>query len=140
VLAVITFGEGWHNNHHHYQASARQGFFWWECDLSWYALRVLRRLHIVRDLREPTPVALAADRIRDGAFDLGMFVAAWRRAGVAVNRSRAELALSVGAHQAAVEAALHDKRAALQAAVNASLKSAEDLTRTAKRAARGLPV
>lgn len=140
VLALITFGEGWHNNHHHYQASARQGFFWWEYDLSWYALRVLRGLRAVRDLREPTPVALAADRIRDGAFDLGTFVAAWRRAGVAVNRSRAELVLSVGARQAAVETALSEKRAALESAVAASLKSAEDLTRTAKRAARGLPV
>jgi stearoyl-CoA desaturase (delta-9 desaturase) len=140
VLALLTFGEGWHNNHHHYQASARQGFFWWEYDLSWYALRVLALFRVVRDLRRPTPVALAADRIRDGAFDLGMFAAAWRRAGTAVSRSRAELAQSVGAGQAAIEAALHAKREALEAAVAASLRSAEDLTRTAKRAARGLPV
>ncbi|MEZ5649771.1 MAG: acyl-CoA desaturase [Burkholderiaceae bacterium] len=53
-LAVLTFGEGWHNNHHHYPASARQGFFWWEVDLSWYGLKLLEALGIVRDLR-PVP-------------------------------------------------------------------------------------
>jgi stearoyl-CoA desaturase (delta-9 desaturase) len=49
-LALITLGEGWHNNHHHYQASARQGFRWWEIDLSWYGLLALERLGLVRDL------------------------------------------------------------------------------------------
>lgn len=55
-LALLTFGEGWHNNHHHYPASARQGFFWWEIDLSWYGLKLLALLGIVRDLR-PVPVS-----------------------------------------------------------------------------------
>ena len=41
-LALLTFGEGWHNNHHHYPASARQGFYWWEIDLTYYGLRLLR--------------------------------------------------------------------------------------------------
>ncbi len=50
-LALITFGEGWHNNHHHYPASARQGFFWWEVDLTWYALRGLAALGLVWDLK-----------------------------------------------------------------------------------------
>lgn len=50
LLALITLGEGWHNNHHHYQASARQGFRWWEIDLSWYGLLALERLGLVRDL------------------------------------------------------------------------------------------
>ena len=53
ALALLTLGEGWHNNHHHYQSSANQGFFWWEIDLSLYALRALRRLRLVWDLREP---------------------------------------------------------------------------------------
>ena len=48
VLALLTFGEGWHNNHHHYQRSARQGFYWWEIDLSFYVLKVLEVLRIVR--------------------------------------------------------------------------------------------
>ncbi len=50
ALAVLTFGEGWHNNHHHYQRSARQGFYWWEIDISWYALKVLEALRIVWDV------------------------------------------------------------------------------------------
>jgi stearoyl-CoA desaturase (Delta-9 desaturase) len=50
VLAVITMGEGWHNNHHHYQVSARQGFFWWEVDLTYYVLRALSFVGIVWDL------------------------------------------------------------------------------------------
>ena len=54
-LALLTFGEGWHNNHHHYPASARQGFFWWEVDITWYGLRLLALLGIVRDLRAVPP-------------------------------------------------------------------------------------
>jgi stearoyl-CoA desaturase (delta-9 desaturase) len=53
-LALLTFGEGWHNNHHHYAASARQGFFWWEIDLSYYVLKLMSWLRIVWDLR-PVP-------------------------------------------------------------------------------------
>jgi stearoyl-CoA desaturase (delta-9 desaturase) len=55
LVALATGGEGWHNNHHHFQSSARQGFFWWEIDVTYYALRLLRFLGIVRDLREPPP-------------------------------------------------------------------------------------
>jgi stearoyl-CoA desaturase (Delta-9 desaturase) len=51
LLALATFGEGWHNNHHHYQRSARQGFYWWEIDLSYYALKVLERLRLVWDVQ-----------------------------------------------------------------------------------------
>jgi stearoyl-CoA desaturase (Delta-9 desaturase) len=51
LLALITFGEGWHNNHHHYQRSARQGFYWWEVDLSYYALKTLEAMRLVRDVR-----------------------------------------------------------------------------------------
>ena len=53
-LALITLGEGWHNNHHHYMNSARQGFFWWELDLTYYALKLLSWCSIVWDLR-PVP-------------------------------------------------------------------------------------
>ncbi len=50
VLAVITMGEGWHNNHHHYQVSARQGFYWWEIDCTYYVLRALAVFGVVWDL------------------------------------------------------------------------------------------
>jgi len=50
-VALITFGEGWHNNHHHYPGSIRQGFYWWEVDLTYYALRFLSFFGIVYNLR-----------------------------------------------------------------------------------------
>jgi stearoyl-CoA desaturase (delta-9 desaturase) len=58
LIALLTFGEGWHNNHHYYQASARNGFFWWEVDVTWYVLKALAALGIVRELRVPTPAIL----------------------------------------------------------------------------------
>jgi len=53
MLALITFGEGWHNNHHFYSSSTRMGFRWWEIDLSYYGLRLLSILGIVWELRMP---------------------------------------------------------------------------------------
>jgi stearoyl-CoA desaturase (delta-9 desaturase) len=54
ILALITLGEGWHNNHHHCAVCARQGFFWWEIDITYYVLVVMSWLGIVRGLR-PVP-------------------------------------------------------------------------------------
>lgn len=53
-LALLTFGEGWHNNHHYFPGSARQGFRWWEIDLTWYGLRLMALLGLVHDLK-PVP-------------------------------------------------------------------------------------
>ena len=54
LLAIITMGEGWHNNHHAYQSSARQGFCWWEYDPTFYLLTLLERLGLVWNLKRPT--------------------------------------------------------------------------------------
>jgi stearoyl-CoA desaturase (delta-9 desaturase) len=51
VLALLTFGEGWHNNHHHYPASVRQGFYWWEIDLTFYVLKLMESLGLIWDLK-----------------------------------------------------------------------------------------
>lgn len=56
-LAVLTLGEGWHNNHHRYMASVRQGFYWWEFDPTYYGLKLLSWLGVVWDLR-PVPRAV----------------------------------------------------------------------------------
>ena len=77
LLAVLTFGEGWHNNHHHYQRTARQGFYWWEVDITYYVLKALEALRIVsgvtgvpRHVRDdvtarlPAPVSSTTDRLR----------------------------------------------------------------------------
>jgi stearoyl-CoA desaturase (delta-9 desaturase) len=60
LVALLTLGEGWHNNHHHYQASARNGFRWWEVDVTYYALRALAAVGLVWDLRQPPAAVLAA--------------------------------------------------------------------------------
>ena len=53
LLALLTMGEGWHNNHHAYQASVRQGFRWWEIDPTFYLLCVLSWFGLVWDLQVP---------------------------------------------------------------------------------------
>src|ERR1700684_1883626 len=58
LLAIITMGEGWHNNHHAYQSSARQGFRWWEYDPTFYLLKLLERLGLVWNLKRPTDEVL----------------------------------------------------------------------------------
>jgi stearoyl-CoA desaturase (delta-9 desaturase) len=59
LLALITLGEGWHNNHHHYQSSCRQGIYWWEIDITYLTLLVLAKLGLVWDLR-PVPAKVYA--------------------------------------------------------------------------------
>jgi stearoyl-CoA desaturase (delta-9 desaturase) len=56
-LALITLGEGWHNNHHRFMGSARQGFYWWEVDLTYYGLKLLAKLGLIWDLK-PVPVSI----------------------------------------------------------------------------------
>lgn len=58
-LALLTFGEGWHNNHHYFPGSARQGFRWWEIDLTWYGLKLMALLGLVHDLK-PVPAWVLA--------------------------------------------------------------------------------
>jgi stearoyl-CoA desaturase (Delta-9 desaturase) len=54
LLALVTCGEGWHNNHHYHQNTANQGWFWWEVDATFYVLRLLSALGLVWDLRMPS--------------------------------------------------------------------------------------
>jgi len=53
LIALWTLGEGWHNNHHHFQASARQGFYWYEYDITYTVLKALSYVGLVKDLRVP---------------------------------------------------------------------------------------
>jgi hypothetical protein len=53
---------------------------WWEIDTTWYVLRGLAALHIVRDVKRPPARLLDQSRLRDGAFDIGMFRSYWERA------------------------------------------------------------
>ena len=81
VLALLTLGEGWHNNHHWYMTSARQGFFWWEIDITYYVLRALALVGVVWDLRE-VPAHIRAARggrysTRIVAFLISSFSSVW---------------------------------------------------------------
>jgi stearoyl-CoA desaturase (delta-9 desaturase) len=60
ILALVTMGEGWHNNHHYYPSSAAQGFLWWQVDASYYLLWLLERIGLVKDLRRAPSVATTA--------------------------------------------------------------------------------
>jgi stearoyl-CoA desaturase (Delta-9 desaturase) len=66
LLALLTMGEGWHNNHHAYQSSVRQGFKWWEIDLTFYVLKALSLAGIVWDLKLP-PKAVVGNEHRLGS-------------------------------------------------------------------------
>jgi stearoyl-CoA desaturase (delta-9 desaturase) len=72
-LALLTFGEGWHNNHHHFMNSVRQGFFWWEIDVSYYVLKTLSWLGITWDLIEPPARVLAVGRVGSGGEPVESF-------------------------------------------------------------------
>jgi stearoyl-CoA desaturase (Delta-9 desaturase) len=51
ILAIVTLGEGWHNNHHRFMYACQQGLRWWELDVTYYVLKVLNWLGVARELR-----------------------------------------------------------------------------------------
>jgi stearoyl-CoA desaturase (Delta-9 desaturase) len=63
LIAIATGGEGWHNNHHRYPFAARQGFHWWQIDTTYYVLRALSVVGIVRDIR-PVPAEVVSEATR----------------------------------------------------------------------------
>jgi stearoyl-CoA desaturase (delta-9 desaturase) len=67
LLALVTLGEGWHNNHHYYMASARQGFYWWEIDITYYTLKALSWVKLVKDIRRVPQQILAEGAALDAA-------------------------------------------------------------------------
>ena len=67
LLALLTFGEGWHNNHHYFPASVRQGFYWWEIDLTYFLLRALSWTGLIWDLKPVPRSILEAGRLEDEA-------------------------------------------------------------------------
>jgi stearoyl-CoA desaturase (delta-9 desaturase) len=132
LVAIVTMGEGWHNNHHHYQASARQGFFWWEFDPTFYALRALSAVGLVHDLRRPPPAVLNTPHVSDGCFDIGMFRAYWVKASAAL--ARASVGGTVSNARASVTDTVTHARASVSGTVSSSVASVGDAV-AARRAA-----
>ncbi len=62
-LAIVTMGEGWHNNHHSFMNSARQGFFWWEIDTTYYILKMLSWIGVTWDLIQPPARLLEGEAV-----------------------------------------------------------------------------
>jgi stearoyl-CoA desaturase (delta-9 desaturase) len=110
LLALMTMGEGWHNNHHAFQSAARQGFFWWEFDPTYYILLGLSKIGIVRDLKQPPQSVLEnryfpSGRVLDRAasdlvasFDLQAILARLRAHAPDADLRRRLLELQQAAH------------------------------------------
>lgn len=63
ILAIITLGEGWHNNHHRYMSSTRNGFYWWEVDPTYYGLKLLSWTKLIWGLKA-VPVSVLEEGAR----------------------------------------------------------------------------
>ena len=123
VIALLTNGEGWHNNHHHYQASARQSFRWYQWDPSFYVLWLLSKVGIVRDLKTPTPEITSMSLVGAGHFDIGMFRTRWRVAS--------ERLVAFGIHAADT---LSERRALLEARIDAARQDLDEYFRAQRMA------
>ena len=83
--AFFAAGEGWHNNHHRYQRAARNGFYWWEFDPTWYVIRAMAAVGLVWDIQAvPERIYDEARGEPDAPIGGG---AAWRR-GSGADRTR----------------------------------------------------
>ncbi|MFM7834667.1 MAG: hypothetical protein ACKPJD_22940, partial [Planctomycetaceae bacterium] len=60
-VAILAYGEGWHNNHHAHPAVAPAGHKWWEFDITWWSIRMLRAVGLAWDVKDKLPVGRAAD-------------------------------------------------------------------------------
>ena len=67
VVALLTLGEGWHNNHHHYPAATRQGFYWWEIDITYGLLKAMSWMGLIWELAPVPAKVLERGRIAEAA-------------------------------------------------------------------------
>ena len=66
IIGLLAFGEGWHNNHHRYPGSERQGFYWWEVDITHYVISLLALVGLAWDVKAP-PASVYAEAARGPA-------------------------------------------------------------------------
>lgn len=64
LVALLVFGDGWHNCHHAFPSSARHGLEWWQLDASFLAVKALAAVGLAWDVREPTEAQKAAKRLQ----------------------------------------------------------------------------
>ena len=103
-FALVTMGEGWHNNHHFYPSSAAQGFRWWQLDASFYLLWLGEKLGVVKNLRRaPTAAVIARLTSGAGAVASPAHLASDAADALAARWEEIRSAASVAAHAALVE-------------------------------------
>lgn len=73
-LSIITLGEGWHNNHHYYAGSVRQGFYWWQIDITYYVLRMMSWLGLVWGLKPIPARVYEVSKIAQSANKVNIFI------------------------------------------------------------------
>lgn len=110
LLALMTLGEGWHNNHHHFQSSMRQGFFWWEIDVSSYVVKLLGILRIAKGIRGVPSQVRAMRLVRDGHFDIGVWQQHWIKANHVVGEARTHAEELYAAKRLAMESFMEEAR------------------------------
>jgi len=135
VIALLTNGEGWHNNHHHYQASARQSFRWWEWDPSYYVLWLLERVGIVRDMKRPSERIMATNLVDAGHFDVGLFRTRWDAAAARLTAAGHHAAESLAERRQAIEDRIESARHDLDEHLRAQREAIAELA-AVRRAAR----
>lgn len=69
-IALVTMGEGWHNNHHKYPGTVRQGFYWWEIDMTYYLLKLMSMVGLIWDM-SPLPEAAKSPKASKRAVPMG---------------------------------------------------------------------
>jgi stearoyl-CoA desaturase (delta-9 desaturase) len=111
-IALLTMGEGWHNNHHRFAASARQGFFWWEIDATYYVLWALSRVGLIWDLRAPPRPLLDEGRAGDARR-----ATAWWWRPLAPSRRRRGMTNDMATRVTTARGLLQDARDGLHEAV-----------------------
>jgi stearoyl-CoA desaturase (delta-9 desaturase) len=62
AVALLSLGEGWHNNHHAFPTSARHGLFWWQFDPSYLLIKLMEKVGLAWDVRLPNAAAMAVKR------------------------------------------------------------------------------
>jgi stearoyl-CoA desaturase (delta-9 desaturase) len=137
LIALLTNGEGWHNNHHHYQASARQSFHWYQWDPSYYVLWLLSKVGVVHDLKTPTARIRATGLAQPGHFDVGMFRTRWHLATVRLAVVGVEVADTLAARRHLLEDRIEAARHDVDGYVRAQRLAFEELA-AIRRAARSL--
>ncbi|WP_121774794.1 acyl-CoA desaturase [Acinetobacter bereziniae] len=73
-LSIITLGEGWHNNHHYYAGSARQGFYWWQIDITYYLLKMMSWIGLVWGLKPIPARVYEFSKIAQSSTKVNIFI------------------------------------------------------------------